>query len=247
MRRLAVPLDGLCVRVKYAANAAGISGLDHQGVLAKTPSMVAGQVVLLNGVSSSGKSSISNELQEMLSGPFLKASIDTFTPMLPERLIAIDPPPGDPADQGMRVEIHDSPSGRSLILRPGAVFHRFARGMHRAVAAMAREGNDIIFDDVIYDPAYFQSYLDAFEEISVWFVGVNVPLDVAERREQQRGDRALGHARGHFELVHRHGPYDIEVDTEAHSARECAEQIVSAMNALGEPSAFAGRRSQREI
>ena len=209
--------------------------------------MVAGRVVLLNGVSSSGKSSISSELQDLLPGLFLKASIDTFTPMVPERLIAIDPPPGDSAEQGLSVETLDGPSGRSLILRPGAVFHRFVRGMHQAVAAMAREGNDVIFDDVIYDPAYFRSYLDAFEEIGVWFVGVKVPLDVAERREQQRGDRALGHARGHFDLVHRHGPYDIEVDTEAHSARECAEQIVRAMDGLGEPRAFAASRTEPRI
>lgn len=209
--------------------------------------MVAGQVVLLNGVSSSGKSSISTELQDMLPGPFLRASIDTFTSMVPERFIAIDPPLGDVAERGMRVETHDGPSGPSLILRPGAVFHRFVRGMHRAVAAMAREGNDIIFDDVIYDPAYFRSYLEVFEELSVWFVGVKIPLHVAERRERQRGDRANGHARGHFDLVHRHGPYDIELDTEAHSAVECAEQIVRAMDGLGEPRAFAASRTQLRI
>lgn len=205
--------------------------------------MVAGRVVLLNGVSSSGKSSISDELQGLLPGPFLTASIDTFVPMVPEQLIAIDPYPGHPAEQGMSVETHDGPSGPYLVLRPGDVFHRFIRGMHRAVAAMAREGNDIIFDDVIYDPAYFESYLDAFEGINVWFVGVKIPLDVVEQRERQRGDRAIGHARGHFDLVHCHGPYDIEVDAEAHSARRCAEQIVAEMRRLGEPHALAAARA----
>jgi chloramphenicol 3-O phosphotransferase len=206
--------------------------------------MVVGRVVLLNGVSSSGKSSISDELQGMLSSPFLAGSIDTFVPLIPEWLIAIDPPPGDPAEQGMCVETHDGPSGPHLVLRPGPVFHRFVRGMHHAVAAMARQGNDIIFDDVIYDPAYFRSYLDAFEGIDVWFVGVKLPLHVAEERERQRGDRAIGHARGHFDLVHCHGPYDIEVDAEAHTARECAEQIVAAMKRRREPDAFTAARAQ---
>jgi chloramphenicol 3-O phosphotransferase len=118
--------------------------------------------------------------------------------------------------------------------------------MHHAVAAMAREGNDIIFDDVIYDPAYFRSYLEAFDGVDVWFVGVKLPLHVAEERERQRGDRAIGHARGHFDLVHCHGPYDIEVDTEAHTARQCAEQIVAAMKRRREPVAFAEARAQLE-
>ena len=201
--------------------------------------MIAGHVVLLNGVSSSGKSSIATELQGMLPRPFLKASIDTFAPMIPDRLIAFDPPPDDRAEHGLRVETHHGPSGPSLILRPGDVFHRFVRGMHRAIAAMAHEGNDIIFDDVIYDPAYFRSCLEALDGVNAWFVGVKIPLHVVEERERQRGDRAIGHARGHFDLVHCHGPYDIEVDAEAHSAPECAAQIVAGMNRLGEPHALA--------
>jgi chloramphenicol 3-O phosphotransferase len=206
--------------------------------------MVAGHVVLVNGVSSSGKSSIASELQAILPRPFLNASIDTFTPMFPDRLIAFDPPPGGPAEQGLRVETHHGHSGPSLVLRPGEIFHRFVRGMHHAVAAMAREGNDIIFDDVIYDPAYFRSYLDALDGISVWFVGVKIPLHVVEERERQRGDRAIGHARGHFDLVHCHGPYDIEVDTGAHSAPECAAQIVAGMHRMGQPHAFAAARAR---
>jgi chloramphenicol 3-O phosphotransferase len=206
--------------------------------------MVAGHVVLLNGVSSSGKSSIATELQAILPRPFLRASIDTFIPMFPDRLIALDPSPGDPAEQGLRVETHHGPSGPSLILRPGDVFHRFVRGMHHAIAAMAREGNDIIFDDVIYDPAYFGSYLDALDGLNAWFVGVKIPLHVVEQRERQRGDRAIGHARGHSDLVHCHGPYDIEVDTGAHSAAECAAQIAAEMNRLGEPHALSAARSR---
>ena len=221
-----------------------VLALDRLGVLAKTPAMVAGHIVLLNGVSSSGKSSIATELQGMLPRPLLKASIDTFVPMFPDGLIAFDPRPGDPAEQGLRVETHHGPSGPSLILGPGDLFHRFVRGMHRSIAAMAREGNDIIFDDVIYDPAYFRSYLDALDGVNAWFVGVKIPLRVVEERERRRGDRAIGHARGHFDLVHCHSPYDIEVDAEAQSARECAAQIVEGMNRQGEPHAFATARAR---
>lgn len=149
--------------------------------------MVAGQVVLLNGVSSSGKTSVSAELQAILARPFLRAGIDTFWPMIPEGLVAFDPPVGHPAVQGLSVETCHGPSGPYFVLHPG---------------------------------------------------------DVAEQRERQRGDRAIGHARGHFDLVHRHGAYDIEIDTGVRSARECAEQIVCALDRLGEPRAFAAARTQ---
>lgn len=206
---------------------------------------MAGDVVLLNGVSSSGKTAISAELQHLLPRPFLRAGIDTFAPMLPERLVAFDPPEGDPAEQGIRVETRTDPAGPSLVLHPGPVFRRLIFGMHAAIAAMARAGNDIIFDDVIYDPAYFQSYLEAFEGVTVWFVGVRIPLEVVEQRERQRGDRAIGHARGHFDLVHRHGEYDIEVDAAVHSAKDCAQDIAHEISRQGAPRAFAAGRARR--
>ena len=141
-------------------------------------------------------------------------------------------------------ETHDGPSGPRLVLRPGPVFHRFVRGMHHAVAAKARQGNDLIFDDVIYDPVHFRSYLEAFDGVDVWFVGGKLPLHVAEEHERQRGDCVIGHARGHFDVVHCHGAYDIKMDTEAHTARECAEQIVAAMQRRSGPVAFAEARAQ---
>lgn len=42
-----------------------------------------GVIIILNGTSSSGKSSILAHLQRMLEGPFLNAGIDKFIFMLP--------------------------------------------------------------------------------------------------------------------------------------------------------------------
>src|SRR3989475_10619701 len=41
-----------------------------------------GQVIVLNGASSSGKSTVGRELQRILPRPYLFAGIDTFLPML---------------------------------------------------------------------------------------------------------------------------------------------------------------------
>jgi chloramphenicol 3-O phosphotransferase len=47
--------------------------------------MTSGRIILLNGTSSSGKSSVARALQEVLSEPYLHLGIDTFIAMLPSR------------------------------------------------------------------------------------------------------------------------------------------------------------------
>jgi chloramphenicol 3-O-phosphotransferase len=46
-----------------------------------------GTIILINGTSSSGKTSIVHALQELLAEPYLEAGIDKFIFMLPERYL----------------------------------------------------------------------------------------------------------------------------------------------------------------
>ena len=46
----------------------------------------AARIILLNGVGSSGKSSIARALQEITAAPFLHVQMDVFVQMLPEAL-----------------------------------------------------------------------------------------------------------------------------------------------------------------
>jgi len=46
--------------------------------------MSSGYIIILNGTSSSGKTSIVNALQNILEEPYLEAGIDKFIWMLPE-------------------------------------------------------------------------------------------------------------------------------------------------------------------
>jgi hypothetical protein len=45
--------------------------------------MNPGKIIFLNGVSSSGKSSLDKELQKRLTEPFLRLQLDAFIEMLP--------------------------------------------------------------------------------------------------------------------------------------------------------------------
>jgi chloramphenicol 3-O phosphotransferase len=69
-----------------------------------------------------------------------------------------------------------------------------------------------------------------------------VPPEVAEERERDRGDRALGGARVFADAVHRHGVYDLEVDSSILSPAESAAAIEAALASGAAGNAFARLR-----
>jgi chloramphenicol 3-O phosphotransferase len=174
------------------------------------------RIVILNGVGSSGKTSIGRALQGITDDPFLHVQMDTFLGMLPERY-------QDHPD-GLTFTIIQEDGKPSVIIETGPVADRAFRGMRHAVAAMAAQGNNLIVDDVLLGrkQAEYAELLSGFE---VFLVGVFAPLAVLEARERERGDRLIGLARWQYGRVHQYITYDLQVDTSIASAMECAELI----------------------
>lgn len=184
----------------------------------------AGRIVLLNGTTSSGKSSIARELLALLDPPWFHLAVDAFGAMrsvpATERLTAAEWP---------------------------AVARRTRAGFHRAVAGMAAAGNDVVADHVLTEPWRLDDLLDVFTPYEVLFVGVRCSLAELERRERARGDRQVGAARAQYELVHAHGRYDLEVDSGALDPAACARRIAAALAApTTGTGAFAALRAERE-
>ncbi len=177
--------------------------------------MSAARVVLLNGVGSVGKSSIARALQAIASRPFLHVQMDAFIEMLPKTYL--DHP------DGLTFRTIEQDGKPAVVIGSGEVTVRAFRGMRRAIAAMAAEGNDLIVDDVLVGGA------DDYERLLAGFtfykVGVFAPLDVLEERERRRGDRMIGLARRQFDRVHKGIRYDLEVDASIATPEACAAQI----------------------
>ncbi|CDX34863.1 Chloramphenicol phosphotransferase family protein [Mesorhizobium plurifarium] len=174
------------------------------------------KIVLLNGVGSAGKSSIAKALQEMTTEPYLHVQMDAFLEMLPETLQENLP--------GFAYRTTWEDGKPSVAIEAGPVGRRAMQGMRHAIAAMARQGNNLIVDDVMLDGEMAQC-LELLSDFAVFSVGVFAPLDVLEAREGARADRLPGLARWQFERVHKGVVYDLEVDTSALSPLECAERI----------------------
>jgi chloramphenicol 3-O phosphotransferase len=183
---------------------------------------VPGKIIMLNGASSSGKTSILDALQRTLEEPFLNAGIDKFIWMLPERYL--DRP------------LWDDVLG--LATTAGPLGHRLFSGMHHAIAALALSGNNVIADHVLVEPAWITECARLFGDLPAYLIGIRCPLAVLEEREKARRDRTLGQARAQYHLVHAHGIYDLEVDTSILSVEECAVKIKQRLADGIPPGAF---------
>jgi chloramphenicol 3-O phosphotransferase len=184
--------------------------------------MSTGKIIILNGASSSGKTSILEELQNSLSDPYLNAGIDKFIWMLPKRYL--DRP------------LWDDVLGRAT--QSGKTGSTLISGMHHAIAALARAGNNVLADHVLVEREWVLECADLFSDLPAFLIGINCPLAILEQREKARRDRTLGQARAQYELVHAHGTYDLELDTSLESINSCAQRIIALTNSGRHPTAF---------
>ncbi|WP_199203462.1 chloramphenicol phosphotransferase CPT family protein [Mycobacterium sp. shizuoka-1] len=161
-----------------------------------------GQVILLNGVTSSGKSTIARQLLADFPSPWFHMSVDMFG--------------------AMRSEARTHELDADAL---SAVLRRTRAGFHRAVAGMAMAGNDIVMDHVLSEPWRLADLLTVTVGIDVVCVGVHCDRGELERREAARGDRVPGSAVDQLARVHAHATYDVEVDTSIESVEECSARI----------------------
>jgi chloramphenicol 3-O phosphotransferase len=167
--------------------------------------MKNGNIIFLNGSSSSGKTTIGRALQERLAEPYMLLSVDDLLGMYPAKFL-------DPKNQEEAKVV-------------GLLVSTTVCGLHRSVAGLAQAGNNVIVDHVLQEEGWLPECVACWEGLDVLFVGVRCPLEVAEKREQERGDREVGTARYQYERVHAHAVYDAEVDTSVLSVDECVERI----------------------
>ena len=184
-----------------------------------------GRVVLLNGSSSAGKTTLARALQTLRPEPWFHIALDQFRDGMPPAYRGLNSPEGTPGARGLNVVPVDRDGEKVTEVRFGDVGERMLRGIHHAVAAFARCGNDVVVDDLFLAPNTLEHYLDALKGLPVLFVGVRASLDIVNEREAQRPGRFPGTATSHFHSVHAHGGYDVEVDTGVESPRACARRI----------------------
>ena len=190
-----------------------------------------GTILILNGASSSGKTTLLKLLQERLEEPYLNAGIDKFIWMLPDRWL--------------ERPLWDDVLG--LATRAGVAGQRLFSGMHHAIAELSRAGNNVLADHVLVEPDWVTECAALFAGLPAYLIGVRCPLEVLVERERNRHNRTLGQAEAQFPLVHAHALYDFEVDTSLLSPQECAEQVAGFLASGVPPRAFEVLRGRQAM
>ncbi|MDE0055477.1 MAG: AAA family ATPase [Gammaproteobacteria bacterium] len=198
--------------------------------------MTPGKIILLNGSSSAGKTTIARMLQQLYAEPYQHIALDQFRDGMSERFRGLNSPDGDTGARGLNVVPVEREGERMTEIRFGDVGRPVLRGMRRAIAIFAREGNHVIVDDLMFEKSFLLDYLDALKGLHVTFAGVRCDLAVVNAREATRPGRFPGTATSHFDSVHAHCIYDVEVDTTESTPRQCARQIMRAAEST--PRAF---------
>lgn len=192
-----------------------------------------GLIIILNGPSSVGKTSIQKALQKNSQMHFLRVGIDTFfdnlieEPDLSHFQITKKLEQFTPSGELIRsVEFLEDENHFPIVpLTIGPAGDRIIYGMHRALAAYAEVGNHLIVDYILYKPEWADNLKEVLKNSPTLFIKVHAPLDVIETREKERNTSPQGHARSHYDTVHLGLEYDLEIDTSLMSPDESAHLI----------------------
>ena len=182
-----------------------------------------GSVIILNGPSGVGKSSIIKAFQAQRSEPWLCIGIDNFfIGVLPPKFYLEDKPEHRSIMHGIASE---DAEGKLFTLHIGNHGQKVIAGMHEAIAAYARAGNNVIVDYIMYYPEWHDALLKALKGVSVTTVGITASLETVQQREKSRKTSPEGHARSVYATVHKGWNYDLLINTDDKTPEESAQLI----------------------
>ena len=190
--------------------------------------LMQGIVILLNGCSSAGKTTLARELQNISVEPLHHIALDQFRDGLPPSLRGMNSKAGDPGSRGLNVvpQLKDDKLVTSITF--GDYGEKVLKVMRRAAAHLANIGCSVVIDDILFKKDYLMDYAKVLNPDRSWLVAVRCELNVVRAREKKRPGRFPGTADSHYDSIHDHGAaYDIEVDTTSQPVSKVAEEIIN--------------------
>ena len=156
------------------------------------------QIILLNGPSSSGKSTLSKTLQKLFKEngkQYEIVSIDDFMKISTSETIYEDD-----------------------------VFE-ISQDMCNATIELLEKADGVIVDHVITSERIFKQFLETAKPFNYLLVRVTCPLNVLLQREKERGDRCMGSAKNSYDYLYPKEGYDLIIDTSLFSKEKCGLEV----------------------
>src|ERR1700733_9667071 len=124
------------------------------------------KIIILNGASSVGKSSMAKPMQDQFKDTYLHMGIDVFWMTMPPKQIDLTTVDSD-FYTWTEEEIDDRPFLRIL---PGPQLDRMMIARYRAIAAYLEAGFNIIADDVTWSKLWLDECLKCVEPFDAYFM-----------------------------------------------------------------------------
>ena len=192
--------------------------------------MTTGSVIVLNGPSSSGKTTLATALQRRFAAEgecWFVYAMDDYFAKVPFDWVTAGKHVGSRADKGVVLEIVDG----AFRMRMGPIGRQVLVAWRGAVGCAARAGLNVIADDVTLTEDEWRGWQAELDGIDTHWVRVQIALERLEARERARSDRMPGHARSQYEDAYRWPVYDAEVDTGTLDPEAAAAAVLSGWRA----------------
>ena len=168
--------------------------------------MDKGKIIFLNGVTSSGKTSIVEALQERRDQFFYVVANDLFQEMVGEQYLEED---------------YWKYLSEVIIM------------MYHTAKLYSDLGKNVLIDGILVErdeiKPHYEKLMEIMKDSPLSIVEVYCPLDICKQRNIERGDRYESQSDEQAELMSNDIKYTMRVDTSVNSPAECAEQIVKAL------------------
>ena len=165
--------------------------------------MDKGRIIFLNGVTSSGKTSIVEALQERDDIFFYVVANDLFQEMIGEKYLR---------------ENYWKYLSEVIIM------------MYHTAKLYSDMGKNVLIDGILVErdeiSPHYQRLLEILRDNPLDLVEVYCPLDICRKRNIIRGDRYKSQSDEQYELLAKNIKYRLRVDTSLYSPSECANIIM---------------------
>jgi chloramphenicol 3-O phosphotransferase len=192
-------------------------------------------IILLNGTSSAGKTTIAKMMQEKYREVLLLYGVDTMVQLVfPEKC---DYPPFD--EKAIRLINRGTEEEPYAELVVSPYMYPVYRAAAQFYKILSEQGYNVIVDEVLFDRNRITPYFEILAGETVYFFGIKPEKNVVIQREKDRGDRIPGLAEGLYDRVY--DPdfmYDLLLDSGKLTPEESAEKILNFIDQNAEPEGF---------
>jgi len=188
------------------------------------------KIIHLNGASSSGKTSLSRMLQEILTENYLYIGIDTIISMMPYKCNDFSSISSKEGFSYKKVQLPNNEKAVRIVT--GEYGESVIYTFHKIIKTIVDNGNNLIIDNIANGVKEIKAWKQELLFHSFTSVGVRCSLPELKVREVSRGDRMYGSAAEHYYRIHKNVVYDIEVHTSKNSIIECAQQVADYIASL---------------